>query len=232
MRLTSLAASAAALSGVLIGANAANASLIATNGALSSAGVAAEIISAPSDARQFGATNRAIQAFDEVQNYLLSQDLAVDGGVIAAGTRVNSHLIFLNAVDGKTTPIDQGVGSNQNAASFTFDGDILGVISGTDGQMLFASDSILGLATTLYPSSARYNRGMEGDPTDGLTDNDWYSYLTDTIMVGMHVTTPGDWIRVVSVAQVPVPAALPLFMTALLGLGFIARRRQRKLTSV
>lgn len=230
MRLAYSAAIAAAVSGVLFGAGAANASLVTTNGSLSSAGVAAAIIAAPADARQFGATNQAIQAFDEVQNYLLAADLAVDGGVIAAGTRVSSHLIFLNTADGATHPISHGVGANSAAASFSFDGNILGVMSATDGSQFFASDSILGLATTLYPSSVRNNRGMEGDPTDGLTNDDWYSVLANTITLGMHVTTPGDWVRVVTqsvVSQVPVPAALTMLLSALTGLGFIAHRRRR-----
>jgi hypothetical protein len=42
----------------------------------------------------------------------------------------------------------------------------------------------------------------------------------------MVVTEPGDWIRVVTVSEVPVPAALWLFAPALMG--FLGLRRKSK----
>lgn len=228
MRMITTKALAASVAGVLFSAAAANAALVSTNGSLSSQGVAASIITAPTDMNDDAAFNQAIQAFDEVQSYVLLNDLAVDGGTISAGTRVDSHMIFLNSGPGNSTsPISHGAGGNQNAASFTFSGDILGVMSDSTGSLEVASSGFLGLATTLYPVSAFNARGMEGNPLDGRTDNDWYSFLGDTISLGMNVTEPGDWIRVVTVSQVPVPAALPLFLTGLAGLGFAARRRRK-----
>lgn len=227
MRSITIKALAASVTGVLFSAVAANAALVSTNGSLSSMGDAASIITAPADMNDDAAFNQAIQAFDEVSGYLLTADLAVDGGLISAGTRVDSHMIFLNSGPGNVgTAIAHGAGPNQNAASFTFDGDILGVMSDRAGSLEVASSDFLGLATALYPVAAFSARGMEGDPLDGRTDNDWYSFLGDTISLGMRVTEPGDWIRVVTVSQVPVPAALPLFLTGLAGLGFAARRRK------
>ena len=79
-----------------------------------------------------GATNFNQQAFDENQNVTLLSDLAVDnnsvianGGIISAGTVVNSHMIFLN------TPVGQG-GAN-DTANWLFDGTILGVMSDRNG---------------------------------------------------------------------------------------------------
>ncbi|MFV0475721.1 MAG: VPLPA-CTERM sorting domain-containing protein [Pikeienuella sp.] len=227
MKLLNATAVSAAVSIVVFSAVAADAALVSTNGSLSSRGVAASIIEAPADANDDAAFNDAIQAFNEVQGYTLLGDLMVDGGIIAAGTRVDSHMIFLNSGPGNSrAPISHGAGSNRNAASFTFDGDILGVMSASNGALEVASNDFLGLAATLYPVSPFSARGMEGNPLDGRMNDDWYSVLADTITLGMNVTEPGDWVRVVTVSQVPVPAALPLFLTGLAGLGYAARRRK------
>jgi len=206
----------------------ASAALVSTNGSLSSELVAAAIITAPGDATDDAAYNEAIQAFNEIIGYVLLADLDVDGGTdIAAGTRVDSHMIFLNSGPGNNTAlIEHGAGGNQNAASFTFDGMILGVMSDGPGALEAASSSFLGAPGTTYPGSFNA-RGLEGNAFPGTT-NDWYSFALSTINLGMRVTEPGDWIRVVTVSAVPVPAALPLFGTGLGILGFLGWRRRRK----
>jgi hypothetical protein len=63
--------------------------------------------------------------------------------------------------------------------------------------------------------------------------NDWYNILApSTIALGMMVTEPGDWIRVVTLSAVPIPAALPLFGTGLGILGFLGWRRRRQAQAV
>ncbi|MBT8473380.1 MAG: hypothetical protein HKP25_11190 [Marinicaulis sp.] len=213
----------AGIAGIMISTAGAHAALVSTNSSLSDQGVAASIIVAPADVSDDAATNEAIQAFDEVQMHVLAADLAVDGGTISAGTVISSHMIFLNS-DGPGL-IEHGAGGGGSAATFTFDGMILGVMSDSGGTLEAASSSFLGAAGTIYPG-AFTARGMEGDPLDGLINNDYYSFLTDTITVGMRVTEPGDWIRVITASEIPVPAALPLLLSGIAGLGFASRRRR------
>ena len=137
-------------------------------------------------------------------------------------------MIFLNSGPGDDgTLIEHGAGLNTNAVTFTFDGLILGVMSDRGGTLEAASSSFLGAAGTTYPG-AFGARGMEGGPLDGLFDNDWYATSGMSIRLGMRVTEPGDWIRVVTVSAVPVPASMLLFGTALAGLGGLSARRKRR----
>lgn len=137
-------------------------------------------------------------------------------------------MIFLNSGPGNDkTLIEHGAGDNSNVAEFTFDGAILGVMSDFDGSLEVMSSSFLGAPGTTYPDDPFNARGLEGNPFDNM-DDDHYSFAANTISLGMRVTEPGDWIRVVTASTVPIPAALPLLGTGLglLGLaGWIRRRR-------
>lgn len=206
----------------------ANAVLIGTNGSVSSAGGVASIIAAPPDVNDDAAFNDAIQAFNEIIGHVLTADLSVDGGIISKGTRVDSHMIFLNSGPGNSGAlVEHGAGGNRNTATFTFDGDILGVMSDGPGALEVASSPFLGAIGTLYPVAAFAARGLEGNPSDGRRNDDWYEALGSTISLGMRVTEPGDWIRVVTVSTVPIPAALPLLGGGLAALGFFGWRRNR-----
>jgi hypothetical protein len=134
-----------------------------------------------------GATNDHQQAFDEAQGVLLAANLTVDGGIIPAGTVVDSHMIFLNT-DGNTFATD-----NQ---TWTFDGFILGVMSDQSGTLEVASSALLGAPGTVYPAAPFNARGMES--------NDSYLVAGNQITVVMSVTEPGDWIRVVTAAVIDV----------------------------
>jgi len=120
---------------------------------------------------------------------LLTEPLAVDNGTIAAGKRVNSHMIFLN-----TPGLDPA--SDQDEL-WTFDGPVLGVMSDSEGELEFASTPILGAPGTTYPDHTFFARGF---------DNEYDGYTVDgnEITVSMQVVEPGDWIRVVTAPVIEV----------------------------
>jgi len=200
----------------------ANAMLVGTNGIQG-----ASIIDAPTDITGQGATNVVIQAFNEAAGVILGHDLAVDGGSIAAGRMVDSHMIFLNTPEGISA---SGGFSALGLVSFTFAKKILGVMSDSKGILEIASsylpgtlDHYLGADGTTYPLDWYYSRGMER--------TDHYNVGGKTINLRMGVTSPGDWIRVVTVSPVPLPATFWLFAGALGVLG-LNRARQIKTAKV
>ena len=127
------------------------------------------------------ATNIHQQAFDEMQNVLLENDLEVDSGTIPAGTYVSSHMIFFNLPEGEER--------TESNATWTFDGMVLGVMSDYYGELEAASNTILGSTNTEYPELFK-SRGMKG--------SDWYKISNNKIEVYMIASQPGDWIRVIT----------------------------------
>ncbi len=175
-----------------------------------------DIISAPAFAIDDspGAENSHQQAFNEIQGYILLADLSVDGGTILTGTTLDSHMIFLNT-PGTSRTMDWSV-------DWTFDGDILGVMSDGWGALEVASSSFLGALDTTYPGTLN-GRGMEG--------SDSYLVSGNMITVSMLVTEPGDWIRVVttSTAPVPEPSTMILMGSGLFGLVVYNIRRRKQI---
>jgi hypothetical protein len=192
-----------------LSAASAQATIINVSGPLSLLGAAPTRISAPPDVRDDAAYNLAMQGFDERQGVTLLAPLAVDGGSIATGTRVSSHMIFLNTGPGNSTQQN----GHQNVV-WTFDGAILGVMSNANGSLEVASSPILGAAGTLYPAAPFSARGLES--------TDSYSFMaSNQLKVNMTVTEPGDWIRVVT--RAPEPSVVLLLAAGFLG---FARRRR------
>ncbi len=222
-------AAGAAIASVLSATSASALLLSVSTDTTSNLGVTANIIDPiPVGFQVMDATvfNTAQQGFNENQNYLLTEDLMVDGGVIEAGTRVASHMIFLNRENELSTNH-----ISHNDVKWTFSHKILGIMTDSPGLAEGLSSSFLGASGVAYPTSVLVdgvavkvfdNRGLEGGG-DAAT----YDAMIDpySLMVSMYVTQPGDWIRVVT--AVPLPAALPLYGAGVALLGFMGWRRRK-----
>lgn len=157
-----------------------------------------------------------LYGFDEGQNINILNDLNVEvladgmggssgAGVIAAGTVVASHYIFFDPLNFVS-----------QIGTVTFDSDILGIL--TSVGSLNASDSLLNTGVTYLNPALR-----------GLESGDNVSILSlKMIEVDWSASTPGDYVRVLtafSPSAVPVPAAIWLFGSAIVGLIGLKRRK-------
>ncbi|WP_414548930.1 hypothetical protein [Anabaena sp. CCY 0017] len=127
-------------------------------------------------------------------------------------------MIFLN--------IPNGTRVTERTSQWTFDGDILGIMSDSRGRLEAASNSILGATGTTYPGSFNA-RGFE----NGSNSGDQYSFSGNTLDLRMRVTQPGDWIRVVTAAtSVPEPFSV-LSLLGIAGVfGYGIKRRKNSLS--
>ena len=158
----------------------------------------------------------AQNGFNEVQGHTLASSINVEDTTIAAGTKVDSHLIFLKT---------DGTGLTRTAR-WTFDGDILGVMVDQSGTQMAATNNLFAFGNYFSDSTPTFNfLGLElNNNTDGYIFPN-----SKAITIKMYVNSPGDWMRVITrsaVPEVPVPAALFMFAPALLG--FLGLRRKTK----
>lgn len=171
--------------------------------------------------------NNNILWFQEASNVLVTADQAGLGGTsISTGQRVDSYMIFLNRADSSNTLLNA-------TATFEFSTQVLGIFGNertSSGNDLDATDYLASM--TIYTDFN--SRGIEnnndgslvaplragGAPNDEITFDG-----ASKVELTFYVTQPGDWVRVVTVTAVPLPAALPLMLVGLGGLAFVARRR-------
>ncbi len=141
-----------------------------------------------------GLNNTAQEAFNEVQGVVLAVDLAVNGGVIASGTRVDSHIVFYNT---------HGTVGSSVTQSWTFSGQILGLMVDINGAQMTASDSLFANGTYFSDrgGSGFFLQGLELGPY-GV---DSFTISGNVLNLTTFIAEPGDWIRVITASPVPVP---------------------------
>ncbi|WP_432201292.1 PEPxxWA-CTERM sorting domain-containing protein [Erythrobacter sp. W53] len=144
-------------------------------------------------------------AFDEVQGFQLTADLAG----IAAGTFVNSHYVYFDPQNSTTME-----------GNVTFDGNVLAILTAT-GQMS-ATDALLGNSNVTYQ-----NPGLRG-----LESNDSASFAGNQVFVDLRASTPGDYIRVITLSAVPEPGTWAMMLLGFFGLGAAMRRKPATSTRV
>jgi hypothetical protein len=194
------------------------------NAAITAVGGDVELIAAPVDAQLNALTSAdKIRVWDELQDVTLTAALAYDAdapGVyddesdlanlfLAAGTRVASHYVHFDS------PASQEADAK---GTVTFRDRIIAVIArgdkAADGGPKLDNSDFLG-APTLYSNNVG-NRGLEFN-TDAFT----ISPDGKTLTVDFRISSPGDYMRVLT--AVPAPGATAL---AALGTLLIARRRR------
>lgn len=156
--------------------------------------------------------NSMLFGFDE-RIVTLTSDLAFAGGTIAAGTRVESHLVFF----------DPRNKNNSVSASVSFEQAIIGFI--TTKTDLLATNSLFGLTSVNYGTAGAL--GLEGGDAVSITaanGNQLNLNLTEK------ANNPvGDYIRVFTLAPavtpVPEPSTYAMFLAGILCMGVLSRRR-------
>jgi hypothetical protein len=175
----------------------------------------------------FGDPTLVIHGWNEVQNYTLPANLAVNittlgtfnstasltPGFIPAGTVINSHVFFYDPAIGGST-----------VAAFQFDTPILGVIvdDGTPPDLLLTSDFLIPgtMPSVNIPTTHFAARGIElGINIDHL------NVSATGVQLFLSAGSPGDQLRVITAAPEPNAAAL-----LAVGATLIATRR-RSLTA-
>ena len=145
-----------------------------------------------------------LYAFDEGVFNVVA-DLALDFGGLSAGQKIESHFVFFDPKGG--TDMEGYV---------DFDSDIIGV----------AALTALVNATDIYgnPAITYLTPGLRG-----LENNDIFGVNGNRLTIDWRASTPGDFIRVFTVSEVPLPAAAWVFLA---GLGGLAARLRRKKQAV
>jgi hypothetical protein len=182
--------------------------LVASLSSISTSGAVQAIAAPPSVLQGALESDTQIDLFGELAKPLptgLAVDITTPGthssaavltsGTIASGTQINSYYIHADPVG-----ISQNV-SRLLAGEVTFPTNVLGVIV-TDAN-LNASDGVLGVASTAYPTSGR---GLRlNSPTDTII----LSPDQRTVTVHLSVSNATDDVRVITAAN-PVSSLAPV----------------------
>lgn len=174
-------------------------------------------------------SDTTIFGFNEIQGYILTTDLFINGSgaglhlgtgntaieLTSSGTMLNSYIFHVEPVTPEITRF---------TGTVSFDSNILGIIFETNELNL--SDAMLGATGTSY-SSGNF-RGFEGSgsgPCLGLYDCATISENLREITLDFGTSTQLDQIRIIT-SPVPVPATIFLFGSALFGImGFRFRTK-------
>ena len=173
--------------------------------------------------------NGLLLAWDEVQNFTLTQDLVVDrvfdvnasfiqdigGGqfIIKAGTIVSSHYLQWDPGNGSDGRVNATIELDSQAFAFI-----------TSDQALFNSD-FLGLPGLDYADFGL--RGLEGGDTTDFNGPD--------VDISWAASSPGDWTRLITAfspggtpSGIPEPGTLLMLSICLLYLARRVRARRKK----
>jgi hypothetical protein len=143
---------------------------------------------------------------DKTGKHMTSTSL--NRGTIAAGTAVESYMLFSNPAKG----------AHPYSGSVTFSTAILGVEVLT--KSLNNTDGILGSTTTKYYTGT--DRGLElGSPTDSFTLN----LTANTLTFDFKTSSVIDEIRIIT--AVPEPATMAMCGTSLVVVTAVALRRRK-----
>lgn len=165
-------------------------------------------------------------AWNEVQNFTLTEDLLVDRVFdesasfvekisnseykIKAGTIVSSHYLQWDPGNGSSASV---------SATIELDSQVFAFI--TEDKNLFASDPFLGLPGLDYADFK----------LRGLENGDITSFNGPNVDINWSAGSPGDWTRLITAfsptAVIPEPSTVALAGLGLLG-GFLFWRKQRK----
>ncbi|WP_375690462.1 PEP-CTERM sorting domain-containing protein [Pseudooceanicola sp. LIPI14-2-Ac024] len=164
-------------------------------------------IAAPVEVGNNNHNSPDLLAFDEMQGVLVTSAMALEIGGLTAGTRVDSHFVFFDALTKST-----------QTGWVSFSGTIVGVA--TSDASLNATDAMFGAAGTIY-NTPTY-RGLESKTDKAAIDAVDGSILT----LDWASLSPGDYVRVFTLASIPVPAAGSLMLLGLGAAGIAFRRKK------